>query len=49
MAHFGTMRTQLSDNAGLHPASVNYVRQPPKKRSESAALSQWFLYRAGGC
>ena len=45
MAHFGVMRTRLEENAGLHPASVSFARAPPKRRSELAALPQWFLYR----
>ena len=45
MAHFGVMRTRLEENAGFAPASVSFARAPPKRRSELAALPQWFLYR----
>jgi ATP-dependent RNA helicase DHX36 len=44
-AHFGIMRTRLGDSAGLHPGSVAFSRAPPKRRSEIAALPQWFLYK----
>ena len=44
-AHFGVMRTRVEDNAGLHPGCVAFARAPPKRRSEWAALPQWFLYK----
>ena len=44
-AHFGVMRTRLDDSAGLHPGCVAFSRAPPKRRSEFAALPQWFLYK----
>ena len=44
-AHFGVMRTRLEDAAGLHPGCVAFQRAPPRRRSEQAALPQWFLYK----
>jgi hypothetical protein len=44
-AHFGVMRTRVEDNAGLHPGCVAFARAPPRRRSEWAALPQWFLYK----
>lgn len=39
------MRTRLEDAAGLHPGCVAFQRAPPRRRSEQAALPQWFLYK----
>lgn len=30
---------------GVHPAGVAFHRSPPKRRSEQAALPQWFMYK----
>jgi ATP-dependent RNA helicase DHX36 len=42
-AHFGVMRTEREDNAGIHPGSVVFHRAPPRGRDQ-AALADWVMY-----
>mmetsp|Transcript_10497 Transcript_10497/g.15021 ORF Transcript_10497/g.15021 Transcript_10497/m.15021 type:complete len:372 (+) Transcript_10497:1-1116(+) len=40
---FGTLRTRLEHNAGLHPSSVMFHRRPPT--NGRTKLPSWYLYR----
>mmetsp|Transcript_2780 Transcript_2780/g.6062 ORF Transcript_2780/g.6062 Transcript_2780/m.6062 type:complete len:1433 (+) Transcript_2780:632-4930(+) len=42
---FGTLRTRMSDHAGLHPSSVTFWRRPPQDRTDRRNLPSWYLYQ----